>query len=1505
MACRIPYIDNVKINDSLDLATKDDIKEQLAVVRQQHLDISKELVSAMFTSNTGEEPLFIKQNGYLIKNNISGTDRQRKQNELMKSLNDRLSKKGLDDVVYTVKTIYDKNLIGSVVVVNAFNTLTDAELQEIFANENVQLSNTDYKTLVSISQEDMDTMTNIANDWTVENKQHDELFKNWRKAYLEKLTIYVNSLDKSNLDTPDASIRRNNLKDIIKVLKDKDGVEAVMAVSKYIVEMSSHVHLINQKVSPRFKDSPYNIYHMLDEISDDKLTKQEREERTKEAAQIINNTTQYFHLFDPIFTFNEELKALGFVSNDLSSIDLDSDVVNEVKDILDLHLPSGQVNKILQLFKDKDFTKLYFVETITQELQLSDNDISSKMVSSIINDIYNVLDTYKKADINTILTEAVETVQTLKHDIKTLNYEIIIKSALPALKEKTKNADKKYQIDEDRLRTLLKMADGDEGIMKGYLDALIKSEDALLAYVATKVADSSYVALKQSTNDAVRLSNYADNIDIDALTKSELEYYYDSMSNNVLIGFPDEISQEIEIADIDWINEGKPTMTIETFGQVIKIKAYVKKGFLEEINNSLYDSTRKYFNIEQQKALSTLLDIVYDETTNKFDWVALKQYLDESNNSYLLHLKNSLYGRSGNVLNKNNFEANVDVLRKTMSTILFNKFQSENIDVLSEQKQEELLDKLGINDIKVETRELPKGFSELGIENRTTKQENNEDLRQSLLIDLNIVKKIINNSTYIYVKIDGFYKWVDIEIPNSLDSKYSVYYYRLNSNSKSPKQSKYNIEYNGFGQDVKIKWDTLKQDTVKFGYYKELYDMYQEGNLKAEGGALKYGLHPQVERVTQLTSVKDVAKSVWDDMFDFIKNALSLENKRNWINQLKGRIQNQSEEINTSSKVRQYVNGEQIRKTPFKFINYVEESKLETDLFRSVLAFKVASNTYNQLKMIEPEMQIIRRLVSGDSVLDIDERSAIKRNAKKGKVLGAYDDILKKNSPLINQKVIQFIDDSIYGESEFKKVITSKFLQTYFNTDISLNKISDNVSKYVSTVNLAWNVSAALVNTNIGTFSNLSMASGKKYFNFKDYLEAEKEYDKYLVSGGFIKDMMESNPAKKSPISQMSIQHDSIQGENLSDFGDIKRKGSLSTASSRLLMWTQGGAEHMIQTKLMIAMMMGYKVNGKSLWDLRIENKGEFISYQPEVTEDILIDFRRKLHAVNKDLHGQYAKLDKSMLSRHWYGKLAMVYKKYIWSSIRSRFGGERFDWEVGEETQGYMNAYLSGLFRELKNKDGDITLFSLTASGVNNLWLKPTLGALDAITGRNLGKIKYVDEFLYGGLSDKDKLATIRTTYEIAWFLMCGLLAGLAHGLAGDDDDKVTTKVLKGVEAMLLQTQSDIGVFLPFYNSFLGKSTSGTLVSFDKLWNLIKNPFAQMRAGDNIIKMMVQLFGDMTTLELERYQRNGIGYEKGDSKLLRDITKSFPIISAWYHVMEFLNPQEKLQFLQMMRKNS
>ena len=269
-------------------------------------------------------------------------------------------------------------------------------------------------------------------------------------------------------------------------------------------------------------------------------------------------------------------------------------------------------------------------------------------------------------------------------------------------------------------------------------------------------------------------------------------------------------------------------------------------------------------------------------------------------------------------------------------------------------------------------------------------------------------------------------------------------------------------------------------------------------------------------------------------------------------------------------------------------------------------------------------------------------------------------DIIDK---IYSQFILEELPDNITNQRFFRKVASTMMMMTGWKLsgDIvggSVNYIQANINNFIE----------AAAGRHV---TPRNYATGLKYST--------------LMMGEFLADFN-----KKDNLSYWTMMYqtfDFIHGEWSEDLLERTSSAAKRFDWRKMLMYPRKNGELHAQSAMAIAILDNKKItntlDGKQypMWDIYKKEGNQLVLkdgfdhalYNPvDGTE-----FRRiknKIHSINLDLHGNYAKFTQTEASRHSLGKLAENMKRWFVPGFQRRFGRESFDVNNDDLERGYYN---------------------------------------------------------------------------------------------------------------------------------------------------------------------------------------------------------------------------------------
>lgn len=630
---------------------------------------------------------------------------------------------------------------------------------------------------------------------------------------------------------------------------------------------------------------------------------------------------------------------------------------------------------------------------------------------------------------------------------------------------------------------------------------------------------------------------------------------------------------------------------------------------------------------------------------------------------------------------------------------------------------------------------------------------------------------------------------------------------------------------------LNVNFAALKSDP----FFNLLYDKYREGNEKLGDGKLQYGIVPQVSKgKNDFADYK--AKTIGGGLLSFGGKIVKAA----------GDFVAPLSEEDTNDRVLENVDGSKFYSVKGSHNILLNESDLDLTLPETVAKYAGNANLTSLKNELNPMAKLAKSLLEDNPTLKQEARK-LNKTTSDGRTV--FDKIFKrpasveKERGLLNKQLVEFVNDVMYGESSIETSVN------VLGRPISLNKLGKNAAFLTALNNMAFNVTGMIGNWTIGNTMSFIESTGGRYFTKADWAKAEGVYVANMAT--FLSDPFKLT---KSKITQLGIKYDAIQGEFRDKFGK-RFVGNIAEkyATKDTLFIFNHGAEHQIQLTALIAQLYNTKVKTKdgsemSLFDAHsVDEKGHLVLRDDiQWTSQDELDFTNRTHAINKRLNGNYSTFDKTVAQRRWYGQLALMYRKFIYTSIRTRFTKEYVDYELGNVDFGYQRKFFAKLVSDVKEYKFEAAKRLFTREGWN----------------------------------EDEKYAYNKTITELAFLGAVTILGFVIAGAESDDDDGGEW-FKKTAELLTLRYRNDLMMF--------------TLFGVGDIVKILKNPSAAMVTLTKYIDFLVQLFDPTDT-----YSRKTGPFEAGTLKLKAKLLKALPIVRQ---AISLLSPEDQLAYYRVLKK--
>jgi len=377
--------------------------------------------------------------------------------------------------------------------------------------------------------------------------------------------------------------------------------------------------------------------------------------------------------------------------------------------------------------------------------------------------------------------------------------------------------------------------------------------------------------------------------------------------------------------------------------------------------------------------------------------------------------------------------------------------------------------------------------------------------------------------------------------------------------------------------------------------------------------------------------------------------------------------------------------GREFMTLPVLYTNRLQEpNELTNDVFASMMSYAYMANNYEQMDDIIDQLEIGRDMVEDTNQRKVKQTRGNKEVIEKFRAKSdtVTNFVFGRQSNIVS-KLDDFFESQVYGRH-----LKDEGTFDIFGKKVNIQKLTSQVLKHSSFVQLGFNWLANLANVTTGVaMQNIEAAAGQ-YFSAGELLSADKSYTSEM------KEVMAelTNRNKKSKLALFDQLFDIKQDFNKSVRDNQKKNWFERIFGSSWAFIGQEAGDHWLYNRTAIAMAKRKQVmlNGKktNLWDA-LQTKDKFegnheikeLNYK-EITEldgsplDVA-KFGRQVAHVNQGLFGIYNQDDAMAANRVAMGRLLMQYRKWIKPQMNKRFQAGQYSTVMDQWEEGYYRTVL------------------------------------------------------------------------------------------------------------------------------------------------------------------------------------------------------------------------------------
>lgn len=390
---------------------------------------------------------------------------------------------------------------------------------------------------------------------------------------------------------------------------------------------------------------------------------------------------------------------------------------------------------------------------------------------------------------------------------------------------------------------------------------------------------------------------------------------------------------------------------------------------------------------------------------------------------------------------------------------------------------------------------------------------------------------------------------------------------------------------------------------------------------------------------------------------------------------------------------------------------------------------------YSYKHEILPEIEMTRQLLNSRDVIKRDSVGKIIIDKFRGKKLSQ-----KGMTSQIAQQFSDWVEAVVYDRKILDRGGTFKIFNKTFDTA----KFFDALNKYTALNLLGLNIVQGTANVALGSalqwIESFGGMKGRDHYSPKDYIKAKKFYTKNFK--GVLKDI-----GSRKPTGILTLLNREFDTLNDYTGGNLRRDSRFAQLlDSDTLFFTSHAGEHMMQTKVMLAMLN--RLEAKSETGETIGNMLDMFSIKDgkldldervkNFDQDARTVFEGKLKRVLSAMHGEYSELGRVAIQRYALGRMGYMFRKFVVPGYKRRWG----------------KYYVNNLSYEVSEGN-----YRITARFFKQLIL-------------DVGKYKFsVMSVDWANLKGRERAAIVKTMSELGFLIGVSILIGAMEHSDSDDD--------------------------------------------------------------------------------------------------------------------------------------
>lgn len=536
-----------------------------------------------------------------------------------------------------------------------------------------------------------------------------------------------------------------------------------------------------------------------------------------------------------------------------------------------------------------------------------------------------------------------------------------------------------------------------------------------------------------------------------------------------------------------------------------------------------------------------------------------------------------------------------------------------------------------------------------------------------------------------------------------------------------------------------------------------------------------------------------------------------------------------------------------IKFVPIYFTNTLPAEEQSLDISTIYKEWFRSVNNYKYINEILPQLEYTKWVIENRKTIKTDSKGNPIKNVLSKVMNNGDSDIDPTTNALISDEnliaqVNAWFDQVIYG-------VSTRDLGTTMGLDNA--KVLNLFQKYTSLKIMGVNVVSMVNNALMAEVQQTMEAFAGQYVSAASYTKASGEYVQDLPNI-----LADVGSRKITSLTNLLNEHFGVFTEfnngSMLDNNAIKKLSKVST-----LYFTTNVGEHEAQSRFLLAALIEKRAldkDGKdigSMYDYFTVENGKLVFDKEHKVANFSrqdqIAFGQQVTAILRKMHGNYASYSPVALQQYGFGKLLLMFRKWIWATGKRRWAKEYYD--------EYGQTFSKGYYR-----DGGTFYYNKVRSFVDRFI-------------NEARALEYAEKADWETMTEAEKANVKRFTTEIGIFATLSVMSMLLN-YVDTDDDETLDMLLSHLDYQLFRLSTD----MTFY------------ISPASFMKIVQSPLP----SSSVIKDVSDLFESM----LDPFARFEKGDWKGELKIKKRAMDLIPLVRQIYRIRNIDDERQLLSIL-------